>query len=307
MSSKTFHDVDQCHVWNTHVPLKFSHKRYFLIQIKRILFFRTDKPYLSQDALSRLCDYKIRVFKGQIMVNRKKLNKAHSLYVNSAYLRTFLAHYGNQLKVKVIVSGSSDTNFDEKLDLPSSLSLGLIQNLGTLSDVRLRTLPAGIENIRLGRAGLKKFHKKSVGAQIYDRVLVPPMSPTNPNRRVAIVECLTRPEIFDVKVQLLNEKSYFALCKKYKFIFCLEGNGHDAHRIWETLYQGSFPILLDSKFSQSLAQWNFPILIIPSIEKLSLLSLSKFNAKYSDFDPAAFEKLWIPFWKTAIKLGKVER
>ena len=41
------------------------------------------------------------------------------------------------------------------------------------------------------------------------------------------------------------EISLISIFNKYKFILCPLGNGVDSHRIWETLYSGSIPIVLD--------------------------------------------------------------
>jgi hypothetical protein len=51
-----------------------------------------------------------------------------------------------------------------------------------------------------------------------------------------------------VKVGKINQtiegrREYLKDIKSSKFVFCPEGNGVDTHRIWETLYMGSIPIV----------------------------------------------------------------
>jgi hypothetical protein len=41
-----------------------------------------------------------------------------------------------------------------------------------------------------------------------------------------------------------GRRRYFDEIKSSKFVFCPRGNGIDTHRIWETLYMGSIPIVI---------------------------------------------------------------
>jgi hypothetical protein len=164
----------------------------------------------------------------------------------------------------------------------------------------LFTLPLGLENRELGRAGLKKFHKNRPVPVITNRVFVPPMSPTNPIRRKTILECFENPRVFDIQVQLLEEKDYFELAAKYRFVLCLEGNGFENHRIWETLYRGGLPILLRSNWSQSLCYLNLPIILIESVRELNEEFLIFKDREFAKFSPELTPVLWTPFWKSVI-------
>jgi hypothetical protein len=132
------------------------------------------------------------------------------------------------------------------------------------------------------------------------------MSPTNPIRAKVMIEAKTKLELFDIPDSYLNERDYFSLTKRYKFILALEGNGYENHRIWEALYQGSIPIMINSRWSHSLEEYKLPILFVDSIAEITLHKLNEFNSQFGNFNPRALEVLWVPFWSAAIKSGKFE-
>jgi hypothetical protein len=50
--------------------------------------------------------------------------------------------------------------------------------------------------------------------------------------------------------------------RNHKFVACPRGNGVDTHRMWETLYMGSIPIV---RRCESVAQWeDLPVCYIDS-------------------------------------------
>jgi len=203
------------------------------------------------------------------------------------------------------VTGNSDQNFLDSVELPSSVTLWLCQNNGNPKEEKTRTLPIGIENLRLGRAGLRKYFKPHRSSAPLNRVLVPPMSPTNPERFTVVFEALKRPDIFDVHQRLIDENEYFSLTRDFRFVMCCEGNGYENHRIWETLYQGSFPILINSTWSKSLQYLGLPIMYIDSLDEIRAETLQDFARKNSGFSPESAECLWTPFWEKVIRQGFV--
>ena len=51
------------------------------------------------------------------------------------------------------------------------------------------------------------------------------------------------PDAPPIDFRHLDYNSYFSQIGKYKFVVAPEGNGVDTHRLWETLYAGSIPIV----------------------------------------------------------------
>jgi hypothetical protein len=66
---------------------------------------------------------------------------------------------------------------------------------------------------------------------------------------------------------------------QYKFCICPEGNGFDTHRLWEALYVKTVPILLKSEYSQILAKYNVPMVVLESWNDLNIENLN-----YNDYD-----------------------
>jgi hypothetical protein len=192
----------------------------------------------------------------------------------------------------------SDENFDDFLSLPPSVSLCLIQN-STISDGdKIFTLPIGLENRKLGRAGNPTLYKNDSNASSINKVFVPPMSPTNPIRKKILSELrAASSDCFEIDSNYVEIRRYIENVRRYKFILCLEGNGYENHRIWEALYLGIYPVVLDTPWSKSLSYLGLPILFINNIGEITEQRLAEFSGIHSDFRPSEMERLWIPFWE----------
>jgi len=94
-----------------------------------------------------------------------------------------------------------------------------------------------------------------------------------------------------------NIEEYKNDLQKYNFVFCPPGNGPDTHRIWESLYSGSIPVIL--------AKYSLPYLkYIPHLE---INSIQDFN---SDFNPRIenllnLDPLFIEWWVDLINQNKI--
>ena len=287
-------------------PQRRDYIRIIRIRIFRIIFrFSTNSPFVSGDSIANLCDYYAFGRFENKRINLKKLSRANSIFVPGHRLQDLLENYGHYITAKTIVSGNSDQNFPFPPKLPVSVTLFLCQNLEYTESEVAHTLPIGLENLRLGRSGRTKFHRFQEKFPIKTKVLVPPMSPTNPIRARAMNEARLNLELFDIPDSYMNERDYFSLTKKYKFILALEGNGYENHRIWEALYQGSIPVMINSSWSHSLQEYGLPILFVNSISDLSASLLKEFDSQFGKFDPKSLDALWTPFWSAAIKSGRI--
>ena len=316
MTDPYLHAPHQCSEFLLMQPSKFSHKRYLKTILRKLVFlYSTSEPYISQDFFAKIVDYapwhskfhKLDLaIRGLLLrrdkaisprISSRKIRKAKSLFIPSHELENFIALHGKEVRAKVILCGSSDFNFIQKPILPLSVDICLFQNSAISNDKTIYTLPIGLENLSLGRSGMKKYHRFDDSFRWSDRILVPPMSPTNLVRYEVLLWARNNPELADVRYQLLEVDEYFRLTKKYKFIFCSEGNGFENHRIWETLYQGSFPVMLRSEWSVSLNYLKLPILFINTVEELNREILEEHYANNRNFHPDACAPLWSSYWK----------
>lgn len=298
---------------------RFSHKQAILILFRRLFLFKSvSSPQITGDLFVNLVDYAPWSSKKQALTNalrslfllegksytpvvdRRKLRRAKSLFVPSHELSGFLELHKNDINAKILICGNSDFNFLSPPNLPKSVVKCYLQNSAVSDDKTIFTLPIGLENLALGRAGLKRFHTNEKTQEIFDRVLVPPMSPTNKARYGALIWGRNNPDVADTYFELLPQRDYFSLAKKYKFIFCSEGNGFENHRIWETLYQGSFPVLLSTPWSETLRYLSLPILYIEEYSDITSKLLIDFHDINREFDPKLCESLWEPYWRRLI-------
>lgn len=263
--------------------------------------FITNSPYLSGDSIAKICDYVVPFPIKNVKRVRSKISKSRSIFVNGHNLYKILEVAGDLLSKKVILSGNSDENFSDPKYFENQSIEFYCQNSEISSLSNMKTLPIGIENIRLGRSGFKRIHKGLSQFKNYERVLVPPMSPTNSLRMEVIELAKTKPESCDVVTGLLSTKEYFRIARRYKFIFACEGNGFDTHRLWETLYQNSFPVVLRTNWSKTLEWLELPILYVESVLEITPELLQSFLAKNQHFNAEKTPQLWIPYWKNVIK------
>lgn len=285
-------------------PQRRDYLRILNIRFLRLVYrYRTNSPYISGDSIAENCDYYAYGKFGKRRISLLKLRSAKSIFVPGHLLFDFLEAHKLDINAHTLVSGNSDQNYYSTPDLPPSIKLFLCQNHIKTEDERVHSLPIGLENLRLGRSGRVKFHTPQESFEITNRVLVPPMSPTNPVRMKVMEEAKEIPTLFDIPTRYMNERDYFSLTKKYRFILTLEGNGFENHRIWESLYQGSIPVILKSPWSESLREYGFPLLYVDSISEICETLLAETNQTYQGFDPAKLDTLWIPFWKEMINSG----
>jgi hypothetical protein len=279
------------------------------VKIKVKKFFlknSTNSPFISGDSIADCTDYYVFGKWNSEPLDLAKLSQAKSIFVSSHNLLKLFDEHFSAINASVLVTGNSDKNFEEPLNLPSSISLWLSQNNAIENDLRIFPLPIGLENKRLGRSGIESLHRIHKEFPVIDKILVPPMSPTNLIRNIVINHALNNPKLFDTKTKYLAEKKYFKLTRQYKFIFCCEGNGFENHRIWEILYQNSFPVMLQSKWSEKLKVLKLPILFVAKLEQLNQEMLLNFLEENKHFDSRSTPQLWVDFWQDLINSGDPE-
>lgn len=300
------HSPLECNNYRLYNPLSFSHSRYFRIKFNQFRYkFKNNSPYISGDSIASACEYIAYGKNKRDQIDIRKAKSAKSIFIPGEKFEDFLRDYGRFISARTLVCGNSDFNFTKTYELPPSVSLWLCQNNAMPMSDKVRTLPIGIENLRLGRSGLPKYFKRHLDSAIDSKILVPPMSPTNQVRFPTILQSLAIPSLFDVRQTLIAEREYFNLTREFRFVLCCEGNGFENHRIWETLYQGSFPVLFRTPWSQSLDWLGLPILYIDSLDEVSEEMLRQFSYDNSGFRPEECDALWLPFWKRIISQGSL--
>lgn len=88
---------------------------------------------------------------------------------------------------------------------------------------------------------------------------------------------------------------YLERCRQHAFVACPRGNGFDTHRVWETLYMGSVPILLDSPLARRVYA-GLPVVFVDDWSALGNrdLLVKKFErlARERWFTPQLLSQIW---------------
>jgi hypothetical protein len=204
----------------------------------------------------------------------------------------------------ILISHNSDGNIlrdsiryeDASLSLaPSNLIKWYGQNV-CVDDPRLQSIPIGLENSQWFPE-IKKIKK-------LENILKTPKQKINliyanfdistniEERSTAYKVCMPLNYVtknFGKNGE--NYDNYLENLRHHDFVLCPAGNGEDTHRLWETLYAGSIPIV--KKTINTLYYKTLPICYISEwdqlknknflLEQLVLLK-EKINLKMLDFD-----------------------
>jgi len=126
---------------------------------------------------------------------------------------------------------------------------------------------------------------------------------TNYNHRRGLYDYFDNKEWCYKKIPNLSIKEFSRDLNFSKFILCPWGNGIDTHRIWESLYSGSYPITKSHVNFESLKE--LPILFVDDYKEVNKDYLEntfkKFQSKKFDLN-----KLYFKYWREYINSTKID-
>ncbi len=125
---------------------------------------------------------------------------------------------------------------------------------------------------------------------------------TNPKVRVPLYHFLNQSfgPIDNTDFSEKGRISYLRDLRESNFVICPEGNGTDTHRIWETLYMGGFPVLLNNDDLSPLLS-GLPVVILSKWSQL--IDLKFMEAAWwnlmsrNNYD---YNKLYVGYWLSKI-------
>lgn len=256
-------------------------------------------PFLSGDSFRAECDH---VWEQGSKVDAADLEPNDLLFCESHLLPELRSKVLCGLDVPVtLILGNSDSNHSDELRGVSKhqfVTRIYAQNL--MEPVPLVTaLPIGLENRWLSNHGALRHFKSTQVVKPENRIqkiLCSFALETNRVDRHAAFRALSRcrEAVFPGK---LSPKNYRRALSEYAYVACPPGNGLDTHRVWEALYLGCIPVVLDSEMTRQFRQLQLPIHIVSSYSELEKIDqnflsvLSKQIAKTS-----STRALWLEFW-----------
>lgn len=139
----------------------------------------------------------------------------------------------------------------------------------TYSGDNLFSLPIGISNEYIkNNLSEKNFLDGDLQREKYEKIYLNFNENTNFFHRSWIQKNLENKNFVHIEKSKLSKKQYLKDIKNYKFVLCPWGNGYDTHRIWETLYAGSIPVVKYHKAFESFK--HLPIIFYKNIKELTL-------------------------------------
>jgi hypothetical protein len=275
------------------------------VYIKRILRWRRDSsPYLSGDAFAEIADVVIGGPKWRVKnPTPAEISGAKIIYCRSDLLQNFLDTVQVQINAKIIIAGNSDHEFHKQLDnVPDSVSTLFLQNSFISDNKRIFTLPIGIENFRFGVNGHPRLMRSNLKLSSKRRIILfGPFSNTHPLR----LEILKRFSLAEGPWEILkgrwSPRNYAKVSRDFKWVASVRGNGIDTHRLWETLYRGSIPVVFHDNWSDSLSYLGLPIILVESWEPKAAREIVLNDLYKTVSSPKQFEALWMPYWRDLIQ------
>lgn len=286
---------------NTAKPSRYEVSKIYLS--RAVNWRKNNSPFLSGDSFSNLCDYVVSPPRFRnVTQSYKDLKEARVIFCPGDRLDQFFADFQSSINAKIVIAGNSDHEFHCRPDnIPKSVKALYLQNSFVSDDSQIFTLPIGIENLKLGMNGKPRNFRNpnSVGVKS-TKVLFGPFSNTHPDRVKAHNIFYRSGESHDFLDQRIPPKNFADLIKSYSYVAAVRGNGVDTHRLWESLYLGSVPIVGKDSWSESLAKLNLPLKLIDdwTLEGIELIVK---NAKTRNINPTEYPALWINYWISKLK------
>jgi hypothetical protein len=204
-------------------------------------------------------------------------------------------------KKVILISHNSDHN-TPNIHIPECIFKWYSQNV-SMEDTRLESIPIGIENDvwfpHIGKRNkmvnkLKELKNHRSLLYINHNVNTNPSERKDPydlfkDKNWTILKNYKNGDRFDEYIDDIYNS---------KFVLCPNGNGIDTHRLWETLYLKTIPVVkksINSSFYKEL-----PICFVDNWNDINEIFLQNEYNRISNID-WNLEKLDIEYWKNKIK------
>lgn len=251
-------------------------------------------PFLSGDAFRAYCDY---VFDEEdSSLNPLAVQPNSTIFVKTDYLGRFFQQIHPRIPHKyILVSHNSDCSApgdyvqfleDEKL------IAWFAQNVGA-THPKLHPIPIGIANRYWGHGNGQIVKNVQSSKPSHKHLLYLNFAiGTFPQER-QLVHSLLAHAPFSYHASSKKFKDYLRDLASCKFIASPRGNGLDTHRLWESLYVGSYPIVKSSSLDPLYA--DLPVVIVNDWTEVTQEFLDR---KYQELQARTFslDKLYIDYW-----------
>jgi len=186
------------------------------------------------------------------------------IYSHTMYAQLLLDAVGGLSKKVILITHNGDINIGNSFSVPDNVFKWFSQNVNVFHE-KIESIPIGLENDRW----FKDIHKKEkMIAKLQEPrkyknlVYMNHNIATNPSKRLEPYRILEGKSWVTTDRGTNGQRfdEYLDNIYNHKFVVCPEGNGIDTHRIWETLYMDSIPIVGDNITAELLYTY-FPCIV----------------------------------------------
>jgi len=222
--------------------------------------------------------------------------RENSVIFTNTYLVEDLFEKLNSSKFRniKIISSQTDHSINEKIFLkkPPSVSVWFSTNVNYQNEA-LVPIPLGLANeyspknlFKSDYTNLIPVNKKSnfIYLNFEDN--------TNYFHRNYLKRKLTDNGLTILENQKITKFKYLENLNKFQYILCPFGNGFDTHRIWETLYAGSLPVIPYNPFLLSIL--NNSNIFFKNIKDINDIVIQNMYGNYDEI-------LQIDYWINKVK------
>ena len=206
-----------------------------------------------------------------------------------------------------LITHQSDTMINKKLyeKKPKCIDNWYALNVDYKKD-KLNSLPLGIANEYSSKKNITSIKIKGNNLEYFKHnknVYINFTESTNRSERTWIKDYFKKFIWADVENKTLSIEDYSNKIKKSGFVLCPWGNGVDSHRIWETLFLGSIPIVKRHLTFSNLE--DLPIFFVDDFRDINEDNLKEYMNSIKD-KKFSLEKLEISYWEKYVKNDQVK-
>ena len=171
-----------------------------------------------------------------------------------------------------LITHNSDFNLTaDNIDIQQVLACPLLkcwwgQNLCFIHP-KMRPLPIGLANA-MWEHGNQEYYREQYPSKTRD-IYFNFNIQTNPVKRIECEKTLI--PYLGPMLPMISVKENVRRLAEYRWCICPEGNGADTHRLWEALYLGCVPVVIQSPFIDTLIHYTggkLPIIAIESWDQI---------------------------------------
>jgi len=236
------------------------------------------------------------------------LKERNIVYTHTMYVKQLFEKIRGLKCSFIIITHNCDINVDDTFNVPDNVIKWYSQNVD-VKNPKIESIPIGLENNRWFRPVRKKDKmRKKVRKRRYYKNLVYLNSniKTNPKERVPVYEFLENKPWVTVErgVNGIGFDEYIDNIYNHKYVICPRGNGIDTHRLWETLYMGSVPIV-----KRDINNWFYNAMPILYVNDWSEVNEELLNGMWDTYSTGAWNKEMLTFnyWEKRILNGKITK